>query len=149
MQHVRALVDADWLEIPIKIERPADADPHAPEPPKLVRTLVEVRENGVWKLNHPHYGVVVHPGLVVSFDDVNDANHFLASPDRAVRLHVSPGQVVQFHDEADADHFIALGQAERVNRKEAQKALAQTEHPTAGAPKKVVAMDHKRAGASR
>ena len=78
----------------------------------------------MWKLNHPHFGVAVYPGLVVSFDNVNDANFFLASPARAVRLQVTKGQIVQFHDEADAEHFIGIGQAERVSRREAQKALA-------------------------
>jgi hypothetical protein len=73
-----------------------------------VRTIVEVRESGLWKINHPHYGVAVHPGLVVSFDNVNDANFFLASPSRAVRLQVRPGQIVQFDDEADAQHFIDI-----------------------------------------
>jgi hypothetical protein len=131
MQHVRALVEADWLEVPIKIERPTEPDPHAPEPPKLVRTVVEVRENGVWKLNHPHFGVVVHPGLVVSFDDINDANFFLASPTRAVRLHVSPGQVVLFESDEDAQHFIAIGQAEKVSRREGQRAVdAKASSPT-------------------
>ena len=38
MQYVRALVDDQWREVPIKIAPPAEPDPLAPEPPKLVRT---------------------------------------------------------------------------------------------------------------
>jgi hypothetical protein len=72
----------------------------------------------------PHYGAAVFPGLVVSFDDINDANFFLASPSRAVRLHVSPGQIVQFYAEEDAEHFVSLGQAEEVHWKAAQRELA-------------------------
>jgi hypothetical protein len=140
MQYVRALVEDQWREVPITIARPAEPDPLAPEPPKLVRTVVMALEDGLWKVNSNEYGVTVFPGLVVSFNDVHDANFFLASPARAQRLQVTPGQIVQFHDEADAEHFIALGQAERVHRRDAQKALAAQTEQSAGAPEKIVAM---------
>jgi hypothetical protein len=143
MHYVRALVDDQWREVPIHIERPVEPDPLAPEPPKLVRTVVMALEDGVWRVNSNEYGVVVFPGLVVSFNDVDDANFFLASPARAQRLQVTPGQIVQFHDERDAEHFIALGQAERVHRREAQRALA--EQPAAGAPEKVVTITKRAA----
>jgi hypothetical protein len=147
MQYVRSLSEGDWLEVPINVERPAEPDPHAPEPPKLVRTVVMALENGRWKVNDSENGVDVFPGLVVSFNQLIDANFLLGFESRASRVHVVPGQIVVFHNDEDADHFISLGQAERVNRKEAQKILAaETEQPV---PTKVVAMDHKRAGASR
>jgi len=128
MKYVRALADGQWVEVPIPIYRPADAqvDPHAPEPPKLVRTLVMARENGRWKVNHPHEGVDVFPGLVVSFVDINDAEFFLNFPQRvrASRVVVEAGQIVVFHEDADAQHFITQGLAERVSKSEAKALLA-------------------------
>src|ERR1700681_4705597 len=99
MMQVRALCEAEWSEVPIHIERPAEPDPHAPEPPKLVRTLVMALENGVWKVNNSELGVYVYPHLVVSFNDVRDAAFLLAYENRASRVHVVPGQVVLFYND--------------------------------------------------
>ena len=138
MYYVRALTEADWVEVPIKIARPAEHDPHAPELPKLVRTLVMALEDGCWKINDPHEGVNVSPGLVVSFNDSNDAAFFLGQPDLASRVHVEPGQVVAFLNDEDAEHFIAIGVAERATRQDGRKALAAKD--PSRAPTRVVAM---------
>jgi hypothetical protein len=121
MQYVRALCEADWLEVPINIERPAEPDPHAPELPKFARTLVMALEHGVWKVNNSELGVYVYPHLVLGFNDVVDANFLLAYENRASRVHVVPGQVVLFHNDEDALHFVALGQAERISEEEAKQ----------------------------
>jgi hypothetical protein len=122
IHYVRALVEADWHEIPVPVARPVDPDPHAPEPPKLVRTVVLALEDGLWGVNG--VPVNVFPALAVSFNSSADANHFFGYADRACRLHVVPGQLVQFYDERDADHFVAIGQAERIHHKAARRELA-------------------------
>jgi hypothetical protein len=125
MKYVRALADGAWLEVPIPIVRPIDTevDPHAPPPPKLVRTLVKACEQGLWSVNAD--GVPVSPGLVVGFREAQDAAWFLNQPHRADRVVVSAGEIVTFHEEADAQHFIEQGLAERVNRQEAKALLAE------------------------
>ena len=150
MKYVRALADGAWLEVPIPIYRPADAqvDPHAPEPPKLVRTLVMAREVGRWKVNRPDEGVEVFPGLVVSFNDINDAQFFLGFvPQRASRLNVVAGQIVTFHNDEDAQHFIAQGLAERVSKSEAKAQLAESAPKTDNVLQ--IEKGGKRAGAQR
>ena len=118
--YVRALADGAWLEVPIPIVRPEgiEVDPHAPPPPKLVRS----REQGLWSVNTE--GVPVSPGLVVSFREERDATWFLNQPHRAERVDVVTGQIVTFHN--DEEHFIEQGQAERVSRSEAKAQLAES-----------------------
>ena len=122
MKYVKALTDGAWLDVPIHIERATEPDPHAPPPPKLVRTLVKALEQGMWSVNTE--GVPVFPGLVVSFREAQDATWFLNQPHRAERVDVVTGQIIVFHNDEDANHFITQGLAERVNRKEAQAELA-------------------------
>jgi hypothetical protein len=122
MMYVRSLVEDQWSQVPVRIERPAEPDPQAPEPPKLVRTLLKALEKGRWKVNEPHAGVDVFPGLVVSFNDIRDVEFFLLSPHkRASRVCVTAGDIVVFHNPADAEHFIALGQAELISEEEAKQ----------------------------
>ena len=150
MMYVRALADGQWVEVPIPIYRPegTEVDKHAPEPPKLVRTLVKALVQGRWKVNDPHEGVEVFPGLVVSFNDIGDAQFFLGwSPPRASRVDVVTGQIVLFHNDEDAEHFIAQGLAERVSRSEAKAQLAESAPKTDNVLQ--IEKGGKRAGASR
>ena len=85
MMYVRALADGAWLDVPIYIERAPEPDPHAPPPPKLVRTLVRSLEKGTWSVQN--VGVPVDVGLVVSFREAQDASRFFerTPPRRACR----------------------------------------------------------------
>jgi hypothetical protein len=135
MQYVRALVNDQWREVPVKVAPPAEPDPHAPEPPKLVRTLVRCEEVGKWCVNNAEFGVDVSPGLVLGFNRAEDAEFFLLSEKkRASRVQVSKGDIVTFWNDEDAQHFIDIGQAEKVGRRVAERELA------AKAPTTVVAM---------
>ena len=143
--YVKALADGAWLEVPIPIVRATEPDPHAPPPPKLVRTLVKALEQGLWSVNTE--GVPVFPGLVVSFREERDAAWFLNQPHRAERVDVMTGQIVVFHNDEDAQHFITQGLAERVSKSEAQAQIAES----APKPDNVLQIEKggKRAGAQR
>ena len=122
--YVKALADGAWLDVPIHIERATEPDPHAPPPPKLVRTLVKALEQGLWSVNT--VGVPVFPGLVVSFREERDATWFLNQSLRASRVEVKAGEIVVFHNDEDAQHFIEQGLAERVSKSEAKAQLAES-----------------------
>jgi hypothetical protein len=143
--YVRATADGTWLDVPIHIERATEPDPHAPPPPKLVRTLVKAVEQGLWSVNT--VGVPVFPGLVVSFREEQAARWFLNQPHRAERVDVVTGQIVVFHNDEDAQHFVEQGLAERVSKSEAKAQLAES----ASKPDNVLPIEKggKRAGAQR
>ena len=122
--YVKVLADGAWLDVPIHIERAPEPDPHAPPPPKLVRTLVRSLEKGTWSIQN--VGVPVDVGLVVSFREAQDASWFLNQPHRAERVDVVTGQIVVFHNDEDAQHFIDQGLAERVSKSEAKAQLAES-----------------------
>jgi hypothetical protein len=152
MMYVRVLVEDQWREVPVRIERPPEPDPQAPEPSKLARTLIMAREVGRWKVNDPERGVEVFPGLVVSFNHVSDADFLLGfGNNRASRVHVMPGDIVTFHNDADARYFIEQGFAELASEAEAKQLADEATKPRAGNvhPIATPAKAGKRAGGGR
>ena len=113
--YVKALADGAWLEVPIHIERATEPDPHAPPPPKLVRTLVQGARAGT--VVGEHGGRAGLPGTrrLASVRSRTRA-WFLNQPHRAERVDVVAGQIVVFHNDEDAQHFIEQGLAERVQQ---------------------------------
>lgn len=108
MRYVRALASGLWR--------------HAPFSPKREweRTLVMALEEGTWGVNrHP---VNVFPGLVVGFDEPDDAEFFL----RLQRGDIpapNPGTFVIFDNDNDAQFFVTQRLAEFVTREEVEEAM--------------------------
>jgi hypothetical protein len=82
----------------------------------LEKTLVRSLEDGVWSVNRQ--GVLVSPGMVVSFREERDARFFLEQPHRAAPVIVEAGELVAFWEDADALHFVTQGLAEPVSQEE-------------------------------
>lgn len=86
---------------------------------QLVRCLVEAK----WAIDGQ--SVEVEPGLVVGFNNEDDAAYFLnvhlenrRETPRCEPVHVVPGMIVAFHGEADAHYFVERGLGESVSHAE-------------------------------
>lgn len=99
------------------------------------RQMVRALEAGVWSIDKE--GVEVEPGLVVSFSDDRDAQHFLyadrKTEARAEPVYVRPGDLVCFHFKADAEFFTTSGRGVEMTESEVAALIAEAQRAHAAA----------------
>lgn len=114
---IKATEDATWVTNPPSGNHGARG--HAPSR-FFVRVLVE---RAIWQVDRQPVEVV--QGLVIGFNDIDQANYFLTAHDprfeapRCERVTVVPGMHVVFYEASDALLFTHAGKAEVSSEEEA------------------------------